>query len=385
MNLLQKRASIGAIESTPKKDRSSTACQRATDLNADMIVYGTLDASANPALLRLQFCVLNTTRDRDMGNLQELQKVDRLGGPLSVVLPLSDVQSSVNPPLRVRTALLAKLVVGLRYELAANPNFRFSLNKALGVFTDALDYLEKEGGATRDNGGDVVQFFIGRENFLLFQDSATPEEKKPGHLDAARDALARAVELNPRYARAYNALGNVYFRQAQQIPPEQRRGIPQLRQALDTYSAAIPLAHAAEDRSAEAEARLSLALTYRLRAEAALFQTPSDIAATEDDLRRADQEASAGEALIQPEQNRFRGFVAMVHGIVAHDRAQTRLRAKDPAAARELFQQARDFYSQCIAAGKVDPGDQFLKRQIIMFTCTPREASVAAALQRIQQ
>ena len=39
----------------------------------------------------------------------------------------------------------------------------------------------------------------------------------------------------------------------------------------------------------------------------------------------------------------------------------------------------------CIATGLADPGDQFLKRQIIAFTCTPKEASVTAALQRMQQ
>jgi hypothetical protein len=381
MNLLQKRTTIGAIESTPKQDRSSAACQRATDLNADMIVYGTLDASANPAQLRLQFCVRNTARDRDMGNLQELQKVDRLGGPLSVVLPLNDVQSSVNPPLRVRTALLAKLVVGLRYELATNPNFQFSLNKALGVFTDALDYLEKEGGATRDNGGDLVYYFIGRENFLLFQDSATPEEKKPGHLDAARDTFARAVELNPLYARASSSLGAVYFLKARQNLLKQQPATHDLSQGISSYQAAILAAQAEKDQSAEAEARLALAHIYWLQADSYLRLPLSDITSAEFALVQADQQIELGDALIQPSQNRLRGFAAMVRGLVAHERAQMALRAGDKDAARAHFLQAREFYNQCIAAGKVDPGDQFLKRQIITFTCTPKEANVAAALQ----
>jgi hypothetical protein len=386
MNFLQKRATLGVIAGLTPAERWPSACDRAADLGADLIVYGVVDQREQPALLRLELCARSRNREREIGNLDELQRVDRLGSPLPIVLPLDDIQGSVNPPLRVRTSLVARLIVGLRYELASNPDYQYSLRQALKTFSGALNYLEGENGAaTGDNGGDIIQFFIGREHFLLFQDPATPADERPGHLEAARAAFARAVELNPRFARAYNALGSVYFRQAQQLPPTQRQGAPELQQALDAYSAAIPLAQAAEDRSAEAEARLTLALTYRLRAEWLLSQAPSDPVAAEDDLRRAEQAASAGEALIQPQQNRFRGFAAMVRGMIAHQQAQIRLRAKDQATARELFQQARDFYNQCISAGKADPGDQFLKRQIIAFTCAPREASVAAALQRIQQ
>lgn len=386
MNFLQKRTTIGLIEGLTPAERWPNACKRAADLGADLIVYGVVDQREQPALLRLELCARSRNRERDIGNLDELQRVDRLGGPLPVMLPLDDVQGSVNPPLRVRTSLVAKLVVGLRYELASNPDYQSSLRRALTTFSGALSYLEGEAGAaTGENGGDIVQYFIGREHFLLSQDPATPAGDRPAELEDARVAFASAVELNPAFARARSALGSAYFLQAQQIAPEQREGAAQLQQALDTYTAAIPLAQAAEDRSAEAEARLTLALTYRLRAEAALFASPSDPAAAEDDLRRAEQEADAGEALIQPEQNRFRGFAGMVRGLIAHQRAQIRLRANDQAAARQLFQQARDAYTRCIAAGQADPGDQFLKRQIVAFTCTPREASVAAALQRLGQ
>jgi hypothetical protein len=239
MTLLQKRATIGAIRGVSPEDRSSTACRRAEALGADIIVYGVLDSSTNPARLQLQFCVRNTSRDRDMGNLEELQKVDRLGGPLAVDLPLSDVQSSVNPPLRVRTALVAKLVVGLRYELATNPNFQFSLKQALGVFEGALEYLDQQGGgAGRDNGGDVVQYFIGRENFLLFQDPATLEDKKPAYLEDARVAFKRATELNPQYARAWSALGTVYYQRIRRLPRSNQQSSDDFTQAFDAYKSA---------------------------------------------------------------------------------------------------------------------------------------------------
>jgi tetratricopeptide (TPR) repeat protein len=349
-------------------------------------VYGALDTSTSPALLRLQFCARNATRDRDMGSMAELQKVDRLGGPLPVDLPLGDVQSSVNPTLRVRTALVARLVVGLRYELASNPNFQSNLRRALDTFAGALRYLEQEeGAATAENGGDVAHYFVGREHFLLFQDSATPPEQKPGHLEAARSSFQRAVELNPTYARAWSALAAVYFWRAQQTEPANRLGADDIMQALDIYETAISLARAAGDDPAAAEAHLSRALVFRLQGEAfAALPTP-DVTRAEEALSRAEAEAGAGTALIKPEQNRLQGFEAMVRALIAHQRAQVQNRAGDKVAARDLFEQARDFYHRCIAASQADPGDQFLRQQIVDFTCKPGEASAIAAIQRIQQ
>jgi hypothetical protein len=386
MSLLQKRATIGAIPGAAPAERSAAACRRAEDLGADIIVYGALDTSTDPALLRLQFCARNTTRDRDMGNMAELQKVDRLGGPLPVDLPISDVQGSVNPTLRVRTTLVARLVAGLRYELAANPNFQSNLRRALDTFSGALSYLEQEeGAATAENGGDVVQYFVGREHFLIFQDSATPPGQKPGHLEAARDSLQRAVELNPNYARAWSALAAVYFWRAQATAPARRLEADDLTRALDIYATAIAAARAAGDEPAAAEAHLARALIYRLQGEAfAALPTP-DVARAEEALSRAEADAGAGEALIGPAQNRLLGFAAMARGLIAHQRAQVRNRAGDKAAARALFEQARDFYRRCVAASQADPGDQFLRRQIADFTCKPGEASAVAAIQRIEQ
>jgi tetratricopeptide (TPR) repeat protein len=385
MSFLQKRTAIGAIAGASPAERSGVACRRAEELNADIIVYGVLDERTTPAQLQLQFCTRNTTRDRDMGNLAELQKVDRLGSPLPVELPLTDVQSSVNPPLRVRTALLARLVVGLRYELASNPNLQSNLRRALDTFSKALSYLQQEdGAATGANGGDLVDYFVGREHFLLFQDPATPQTERAGHLEAARDAFQQATQLNPNYARAYSALGAVYFHRAQQTAPAARLASDDLAAALDTYRTAIALARASGDAPAEAEAHLAQALIYRLQAEAFAAQSPPDAAAAEDALSHAEAEAGAGEALTRPEQNRLRGFAAMARGLIAHQRAQIRLRAGDKAAARELFTQASQLYGQCIAAGQADPGDQFLRRQIIEPTCAPYQASTAAAAQRIQ-
>ncbi len=385
MSMLQKRATIGAIAGATAESRSAAACRRATELGADLIVYGVLDAGSSPALLRLQFCVRNPSRDRDMGNLAELQAVDRLGGPVQVELPLTDVQSSINPPLRVRTALLAKLVVGLRYELATNPNLTGNLKHAKGVFSDALSYLEQQdGAATRDNGGDLVQYFIGRESFLRAQEQSISPSEKPGFLEDARAALQQATALNPQYARAWSALGSVYYARTRLLPRPQRLSTDDLARAIDAYQSAIAAAQTAGDRSAEAEARLALALSQWLQGDSYLYQTPSDTVSAEAALARADQQLAVGAALIQPAQNRLHGYAAMARGMIAYERAQIALRAGDRDASRAFFQQARDAYGQCIAAGQADPGDQFLQQQLIAITCAPYAQDVVDALQRLQ-
>ena len=387
MGLLEKRTTIGMAVGATAQDRWQDACARATAVGAQIIVYGELDTRPSPALLRLSLCEHNPNRERDMGNFAELQRFDRLGGPLPVVLPLSDVQGSVNAPLRVRTTLVAKLIVGLRYELADAPSYIANLRKALGVFNDALAYLgAEEGAATADNGGDLVYYLIGREHFLLFQDAATPANERAGQLDMARAALERALALNPRYARALTTLGGVYFHLAQQRTPELRTQGPELGQALTTYQAAVAAAQASADQAAEAEARLALALAYRLQAEGLLAQATPDLPVAEAALGAADRAAQAADQLILPEQNRFRGVAAMVHGLIAHQRAQMLARTSGQApAARAMFQQAVDAYRQCIAASQADPGDLFLKRQIVDVTCRPRAESAAAALARMTQ
>jgi len=319
-----------------------------------------------------------------MGNLAELQAVDRLGGPLPVTLPLSDVQSSVNPPLRVRTALLAKLVVGLRYELATNPNLTANLKLAQRVFADALSYLEQqEGAATRENGGDLVQYFIGRESFLLAQEQSTSLDEKPRLLEDARAALQQATTLNPQYARAWSALGSVYYARTRLLPRPQRLSTDDLAQAIGAYQSAIAAAQAAGDTSAEAEARLTLALCEWLQGESYLFQISSDPVSAKAALARAEQQLAAGAALIQPAQNRLQGYAAMTRGQIAYERAQIALRAGERDASRAFFQQARDAYGQCIAAGQADPGDQFLQRQLIAITCAPYAQQVADVLQQL--
>ena len=384
MGPLEKRVTIGAVSGADTQARTASACKQAQQIGAAMIVYGVLDASQSPALLRLAFCVRDVSRNRDMGSLAELQSVDRLGGPLPVDLPLGDIQSSVNPVLRVRTALLAKLVVGLRYELSSSPNFQASLTRALAVFKEARLYLEREdGAATGENGGDLVAYFIGRESYLLFQEPSTPADKRAAYLEEARRALSQATDLNPQYARAWSALGSVYYQRIQQLPRAERLTSDDFTKAFAAYQAALRSAQASQDRPAEAEAWLSLAITSWLQGDAALYTIPADPAAAQAAFTSADRQIAAAAVLIQPEHNRLRGFAAMLNGLLAHDRAQIALQARNTAIARALFQQAQQSYIKCIAAGQADPGDQFLQRQIIAVTCEPYAKSVALSIQQL--
>lgn len=387
MSFLEKRGSIGMISGLTPELRSTGACQRATDLHANIIVYGALDTRSTPAQLSMELCARNPNRDRDAGTYDELQQFDRLGGPLTVILPLQDVQGSVNAPLRVRTALVAKLVVGLRYELADAPNYAANLRKALGVFREALAYLQaQDGAANAENGGDVVYYFIGREHFLLAQDPTTPASDKPAELEAARAGFARAVELNGKFGRALNGLGGVYFHQAQSRPPAERLRGNEVAQALDAYARAIAAAEARQDTLAQAESHIALALTLRLQAEALLAQSTPDNTAAATALNRADQELDAAAQRMQAEQNRMRGVAAMARGLVAHQRAQLLGRTKAKTTAiRASFQGAINAYQQCINAGLADPGDLFLKRQIVDFTCQPLQESARTALARLPQ
>lgn len=75
----------------------------------------------------------------------------------------------------------------------------------------------------------------------------------------------------------------------------------------------------------------------------------------------------------------------MVHGLIAHQRAQMLARTSGQApAARAMFQQAVDAYRQCIAA-RPTLATCFLSAKSYDVTCRPRAESAAAALARMTQ
>ncbi|HEX5688980.1 MAG TPA: hypothetical protein VFX76_03210 [Roseiflexaceae bacterium] len=388
MSIFQKRTRIGAIAG----DSPDACLQRADDLNAAIIVYGTLDTRTRPAQLHLRFCTYSAKlhereHERDIGAFQELQGVDRLGSPIRIDLPIANQLNAGDRVLHLRTDLLARLVVGLSNELSGG-DFQIGVRGALKTFQDALDNLTSNGVVTDEslaaNGGDLVYYFIGREYFLLYQDAATPEKDRPAYLQNAQESFARAIALHDQYARAWSALGGVYFLKARQALFDARPAANDLKQSVDAYQAAIQGSQAEQDRPAEAQARLALALVYWLQADSFLREQPSDNAAAQASLDLAEQHIALGEALLRPEQNRFHGFAAMIHGLIAHWRGQISLRTSDPAAARTQFTQADQFYQQCIQAGENDSNDLFLQRQIIDQTCKPRKNSVEMALKQLQ-
>jgi hypothetical protein len=373
-------------------DEPDKCYTRAVELNADIIVYGTLDARTNPGELHLRFCTYNEKfqdrgYERGIGNFEELQGVDRLGSPLRVDLPIGKQQDVGDRLLEVRAALVARLLLGLSYELSGS-DLQVSVRSALKTFQEALANLNDAGVVADEslsaNGGDLLFYFIGREYFLLFQDKSTSAAEKPGDLENARLAFQRATDLNPQYARAWSALGSAYYLKARQDSLDNRPATKNLEQSIGAYQKAIPAAQASQDKAAETEALLALAQAYWLQADAFLRQNPSDVAAALAALDQAKQQVDLGEAMVRAEQVRLQGYAAMIRGLIAHWHAQISLRAGDKLSARAQFEQAGTYYQLCIRVGEKDAEDLFLQRQIINDTCRPENDSVARALQQLQ-
>jgi hypothetical protein len=309
---------------------------------------------------------------------EEVQRTDRLGGPLQIDLP---VLGGSNAARSTRNALVARLIQGLRQELDVN-DLQQNVRSALATFEETKQFLIAHNST---DGMDLVDYFIGREHFLLFQDSATPANEKPQHLAAAQIAFEAAGRVNSPRVRALTGLAATQYWQTQSLPPEQWPQSSAIDAALATSERAIAIAtdNATPDPDGELQARIVMALAQQFKAQILLRVTPPDEAAALAALQRADTEAALVLERATPEQNRSRTFALMARGLAAQVQGQILLRRQQKPAARTMFERAAEQYRACIATADRDRGDLFVQRQIKDANCVPFLKSTEDALKRL--
>jgi tetratricopeptide (TPR) repeat protein len=353
----QKRVTIGLIEGDTPEQRREVACQRATDIGADVLIYGNLDPGATPANFTPDFCI--SPLRRDAGDIGEIVGNHQIGAPIPVELPLSDLgtRTTITDALTGRTSLLWQVTLGLAYDLQSNNQ------KALDVFTTALNGLET---ARQDAGKDILYYFIGRENLYL------------KNLDDAQTAFQNALNISPDYARAHIGLGSVYYTRAQAIKPEERFNGDDMDKAIEEYQQARDIVKKAPDMQVEFQVHLALASAYRLKGEAYAFKT--DYSSAESFFDQTIQEVEAGLNLIGSDQHRFRAHGDLIMGTAYQQKATIRLAQGDKAVSRDWFNTALGYYQQCIDESAADPFDQFLRVKLNANGCTPYKKAVEDAL-----
>jgi tetratricopeptide (TPR) repeat protein len=209
--------------------------QLAYDIGADIVIYGSVFVIGNEAILSPKFYVAEQS---DTG---ELTGQHQLALPIQFDISSLGFQDRVNAELRSRAAALVSFTEGLVY-LSAD-----DLDKALHSFQQAISEAERCGPLD------------GQEVLYLFAEHTTSRQR---NFEKAEEYLDQTLSMNPEYARAYIARGNIYYVQA--IPSWDQA---KLSKALAEYERALE----AQDHPAGAyvteKVNISLGNVYVIQAQ----------------------------------------------------------------------------------------------------------------------
>ena len=238
-------ADAGRLSGTTPAERAAAAAKLAADVGADVVVYGSLDATRTE--LQPEIYV----SEGKLADAEELLGSLRLGPPIRATAAIdeeSGEQAEMREQLVTRARALAGLVLGM--------------SELRGARYDAADdYLET--AATR--WGDAP----GKEVIYLFRGGAAAVSHR---LDDAERWFNEALALNPSYGRARMGLAEVAFQRAKgscewEDPSVDGEG---LMHALDEYRAAVAATDDDGAVSAVARARLGMARIYACMGQAGI-------------------------------------------------------------------------------------------------------------------
>jgi tetratricopeptide (TPR) repeat protein len=272
--------------------------QLAYDIDADVVIYGSIYVTGDEAMLSPKFYVA------EQPDALELTGQHQLAFPIQFEISSLGFQDQVNAELRSRASILVHFTQGLVYRSADR------LDAASDSFQEAIDEAERYGP------------FDGKETLYLFAAETTRLQKDFG---GAAEYLDRALSLNPEYARAYIARGNIYYDQALQASHDDTM----LGQALTEYKRALEARDHAPGAYIREKANSSMGNVY-----AVLAQKANDPKLYAQAIYYYDQVVSEYE---QIKNERIRGIAAIAYfGLGAVYERQ------------EDYAQAVTAYQQCI-------------------------------------
>ncbi len=197
-----------AHKNIPVLTEDREAERLAEAIHADLIIYGSVYIRGDEAKLTPKFYVANQPVADELTGTSELAQ--------SVIFDLTSLASEeeVHVELQSRAAILVAFTKGLI----------FLSNDKLDAATVAFQLAIQE--------AETFGSFQGQEVLYM---SAAFTSNRQDNLQQAEDYVARALQLNPEYARAYIVRGNIYFSQARQASYDEAL----FQKALTEYEKAL--------------------------------------------------------------------------------------------------------------------------------------------------
>ena len=335
--------------------------QTASDINADLLLYGYIDTHSDPPQLVLNFWVA----PQEKYQFEDIQGNNQIGEPIRVLNP-QDPGISVQGELERQSTAVAWIAMGLAQE-------------QLGQSEDALAaFLKAEESAPQSA---MVKFFIGREYLFISERQPDRQEEL---WQKAEEALGQAITIDPEYARAYIALGALYMKRAtplvdaainsNQTPDPQAS--QWVEQAIEVYQIVLDLKPdpIQYGNPVEDVARLALGNAYWLQGTILLLQgdTNSSLQTFEKAIQLLEMSRPVFEESVTKHES-YRRYLAQTYqnlGITYQWQANAFARNLDYDSALSAYQKSIDAFNQCILQGENSP-DLIIQNDIVGKVCKP--------------
>lgn len=406
IHLYQKRYTAGPVRNSEDAERV------ATQVGADIVVYGTLTVGSKSASLQPQFFIRD---DPSVQETPELVGSQQMGRPIPLPLPISTgaFETSIKPLGRI----VYWLMRGLTFDLQGDFSTAYQEMRKGEPEVQAFD---------RNQGKEVFYYFMGTEALFLSQCeeeaskqfTATADRSAVTQaLDAAETAYNKAIDAKRDYARAYFGLGQVASQRGQRLvvapeardfgqcriagsgsggevvpnqcpaqPPitddpariEQARA--ELMKSLDFYAQAIEFMQGSTDTLLLQRIQTVRAMTKLPLAQAYLLS--SNLADAEPLIQEGIDELNALATTANAEQDpRVTALLNFGLGSGYFMQGYTRLIQNDPDGFKKLVAEADGILQACIniANQKQVQSDLFLTQQLLP-NCTCLQIDVKKAL-----
>ena len=215
----------------------SQAEKLAQKVKADIVIFGNVFVQGEQAEFSPRFYVAAQPDTTELTGQNELA--------YPIIFNIADLASQelVNASLQNRAEILVNFTKGLVYFSQDDAD---SADRALQTAITAAN--------------DLNQPFDGQEVLYLL---ASRVDFSQGDIKNAHDMLDDALAINPNYARAYLARGNIYYIQASQ----QDFNLDLLKDALDEYEKAYQSPEQPDGANIPIKAHISLGNVYVVRAQ----------------------------------------------------------------------------------------------------------------------
>ncbi len=365
---MEMRTHIGLVQGKTPAARRADAILIASDLGANVVIYGNLVSNQTPPAFVPEFYVAEIA-----GEVDEVVGQYQFGAPIDVHIRREGIKWSesltLDETVAARQRALAYFTIGLIYDLEGKHE------KALDFFQPALVFIQ---GSESREGQEVLYYFIGREHLFLAQEKfeayelskqkaeeAGADEAKQTiiaqaqeasaqvdqFLDMAETAFIESEQSNPAYARAHLGLGQINRMRALRQLPRERLDQPEfLARAFQEYQQAIANA-TSDETNTLLSAQAGLAALYFLRGEAFLHRFDWNAASVEFDHTIKVIEDQLPQL---DERPRAQAEAYLTLGNAYYEKGITQKQLGNPLESQGSFAEAINYYAKCIELKKYD-------------------------------